>query len=242
MYYVFNETNKKGATMSKRENILVVDVETCGAQNNKVYDLGWAIVEKATKRIIESGSYAIAEVFYGCSREMRSAYYGEKLPQYFSGIRSGEWTVMPPLNARDIITAAMKRHNVKKVYAYNCKFDRNALNSTVRIVTENKFSYFFPYGTQFCDIWHIACQTTMKQRGFGRFARAHGFVSEKGNLRTSAEVCYAYITKNPEFEEDHTGLADVMIEIEILHHALRQKKRTKHGIISHPWRLVQEGA
>ena len=46
------------------------------------------------------------------------------------------------------------------------------------------------------------------------------FISEKGNYLTNAESCYAYLTQNEDFEEEHTALADVEIEIEIRFHII----------------------
>ena len=42
----------------------------------------------------------------------------------------------------------------------------------------------------------------------------------------------------PEFEEEHTGLADVLIEVEIYNRVARQKKKVSGGIIGSPYRKV----
>ena len=42
----------------------------------------------------------------------------------------------------------------------------------------------------------------------------------------------------PEFEEEHTGLADVLIEVEIYNRVARQKKKTTKGIFASPYRKV----
>lgn len=221
--------------------VLVLDVETCGPLGNgKVYDLGFAVVEPKTGNIIESHSVVIPEVFYGLDDEMQSAYYADKLPQYVAGIDAGTWKLLPFWKVWNLVRDTMKAHGITQVYAYNCKFDKDSLNNTMRVITANRFRHFFPKGTQFCDIWHMACQSIMSQKNFVKFCNKNGFVSEAGNLQTTAEVCYAYMTKNPIFVEQHTGLEDVMIEAAILQHIYRQRKRIEEKIVANPWRIPQK--
>ena len=40
--------------------------------------------------------------------------------------------------------------------------------------------------------------------------------NKNGNLITNAERMFAYLTQEPDFEEEHTALADVIIETEIV--------------------------
>jgi len=42
------------------------------------------------------------------------------------------------------------------------------------------------------------------------------YISKKGNLRIKAETVYRYVTQNPEFKEEHKGMQDAQIELEIL--------------------------
>jgi len=220
---------------------LVVDVETCGGFGSPhVYDLGFAVVNPKTAEIVESHSLLIPEVFYGMSKEMNTCYYVEKLPQYIAGIEEGSWTVTPFWTAWNLVRNTMRKYGIRKVYAYNCGFDRGALDSTIKAMTCNKWSHFFPKGTEYCDIWHMACQTIMSQRNFVKFCNRHGYVSDAGNIRTSAEVCYAYITRQPHFEESHTGLEDVLIEAAILAHVLRTKRgKVDESLTAMPWKIPQ---
>lgn len=87
-------------------------------------------------------------------------------------------------------------------------------------------------------IWSLACEVLFSQKSFATFAVKHGFVTEAGNYKTSAEVAYAYMTNNPSYTEEHKGLEDVYIETEILARSLRQKKKFVSGIINMPFRLV----
>lgn len=221
--------------------VLVVDVETCGGFGAPhVYDLGFAVVEPKTGNIVESHSLVIPEVFYGMADEMANAYYAEKLPQYVAGIEAGTWQVVPFWTAWNLVHNTMRKYGIRKVYAYNCGFDRNALNSTMQAMTCGKWKHFFPRNTIFCDIWHMACQTIMSQRNFIKFCNRNGHVSDAGNVRTTAEVCYAYMTKNPHFEESHTGLEDVVIEAQILAKIIKIRRGiVDESLVAMPWQIPQ---
>jgi len=225
---------------SKCEKILIVDVETAGGfARPLVYDLGFAVAERRSGRIIERKSLIIEEVFYGMPQKMATAYYAAKVPAYHEGIAAGAFRVVSFWDAWKIVRGIMKRYGITKVYAYNCSFDKGALDSTYRKVAGVRGGSFFPRGTEFCDIWHMACQTILRQPSFRKFATANGFVSAAGNYQTTAEVAYRYMTKEVDFEEAHTGLEDVVIEAAILGHIMRQKRKVDHGIRHNPWQVAQ---
>jgi len=226
--------------MNKRETVLVVDVETCGGFDSpKVYDLGFAVVVRSTGRIIESHSLVISDVFYGMAREMENAYYADKLPMYHAGIKDGSFRVVTLWEAWRLVRETVKAYGIKRIYAYNAKFDKGALNNTMKVVTGGKYNNFMPAGTRWLCIWHMACQTILSQKGYRKFAEANGMVSPAGNLRTSAEAAYAYITRTPGYVEPHTGLADVEIETAILHKIVRQHKRMNERPAFNCWTIPQ---
>ena len=69
----------------------------------------------------------------------------------------------------------------------------------------------------------MAKNTIVKEEGYKNFCIEHGFVTKKGNLRYTAEIIYRFITGNTEFIEEHTGLADALIEKEIFYWVCRKK-------------------
>ena len=225
----------------KREICLVVDVETCGGFGSSlVYDLGIAAVVRTTGEVLESHSLVISDVFFGMTDKMQTAYYAEKIPAYLAGIESGAWSVVTFWQAWNLVRAMCEKYAIRRTYAYNAAFDRDALDFTMQTLS-TRGKHFFPYHMQFCCIWGMACETLLSQKSYRKFATAHGMVSDYGNLRTSAECAYAYMTGNPTFAESHTGLADVEIEIAIMQRCLRTKKRMTSGIIWNPWRIPQGG-
>lgn len=226
----------------KKQYFLVVDVETANmCEDALVYDLGFAVCDRMGN-IYETRSYVIRDIFFdekeifGNETLMASAYYAEKLPIYYEGMREKEWEVNPLLIARREIRDLIYKYEISKVWAYNCNFDRNALNTTVRYITKSNVRWFFPYGVEFHCIWNFACETILQQKRFFKMAEKENWFSEKGNLRTSAEIAYRYMHKVADFEEKHTGLQDVLIEVEILAKCYAQHKKADTTINRMCWR------
>jgi hypothetical protein len=134
----------------------------------------------------------------------------------------------------------MKNYNITKVGAYNMGFDKRALNNDTRYITKSFLRWFFPYGTEYFCIWNMACDTILNRPSYIKFAIKNGFVSEKGNIQTSAECAYKYLTKDTDFTECHTGLEDVLIEVAIMAYCYRQHKKFDNSINSSCWRKVQK--
>ena len=223
----------------QKEMYLVLDTETCNTVEEPIpYDIGWAICDRYGNVLIER-SYLVAEVFLDMADVMQSAYYAEKIPMYWDGVRNGKRTIKRMWDIRRQMQEDIKAYKVKKVCAYNMGFDKRALNNLVRYISKSFVRWWFPFGVEFVCIWHCACQVLLARKTYIDFAEKNGLVSEAGNIQTSAECAYKYITKNLEFSESHTGLEDVKIEIEILRECFRQKKKMSKKINQGCWRLVQ---
>ena len=225
--------------MNTPEYILLLDVETANTVDDPlVYDLGIAVTDRKG-RIYEEYSFIIYDV-YRCERElMQSCYYAWKIPTYERLISANESKIVQFSTARRVVRQLMKKYNITNVAAYNAYFDQNALNTTLRyIFKSSKYNrYFFPYGTKFWCVWHMACQVICTQTTYQRWCRAHGFISPSGNVQTNAETVYAYITQDPHFQEEHKGLDDVRIEAAIMAHCFRQHKAMKKNIFRGCWRI-----
>ena len=223
----------------KKKFYLVLDVETANSTEDAlVYDIGYAVTDRFGN-IYECDSFIVSDIFCDEPDLMTSAYYAEKIPQYLEGIDNGDFRIKSFYEARAAILAAMKKWNVEAVCAYNAHFDTTALNTTERWLTKSKYRYFLPYGTKIFCIWHMACQTLCMQKSFARFCHANGLESASGNIKTSAEAVYAYMNLNPDFDESHTGLQDVYIEVQIMAKCFRQHKKMNKEINRLCWRIPQ---
>ena len=225
-----------------KDYYLVLDVETANSTNDPlVYDLGFAVCDRKGN-IYEAESYVVSDIFYKETELMQTAYYHEKLPKYYEGIKEKAFKVINFYTAKKRIADLIEKYNIKAVCAYNASFDTKALNTTQRYLTNSKYRYFLPYGTEVYCIWHMACQVICTQKRYIKFCLDNGFVSESGNIKTSAETVFAYMTKNEKYEECHTGLQDVLIETQIMAKCFAQHKKMNKKIKRLCWRIPQSKA
>lgn len=226
--------------MRTKEMLLVIDTETCNSVEEPLpYDIGYAICDRQGNVYLKR-SFVVAETFLDMKDVMQSAYYANKIPMYWEDIKSGKREIRTFRTIRNIVHEDMKAYNVKKVGAYNMGFDRKALNNLTRYVTKSFYRWFFPFGTEYFCIWHMACQTILNTKSYIDFAEKNGLVSEKDNILTSAESTYKFLTKEVNFIESHTGLEDVEIETEIMAKCYRTHKKMNPKINSACWLLPQK--
>jgi hypothetical protein len=216
-----------------KENILIIDVETAGTiERPLIYDLGFAIYTK-DKELIEKNSLLISEIFDD-SKLMNSAYYSKKVPTYKTELQEGRHELVTFKQALQRMGDLIKKYDVKTLSAYNLAFDLRALENTSKVLLNRELK--FESYQKLC-IMGFACQVVFRQKTYQKVATREGWISEKGNLRTTAEVAYRYLTGQYQFMEEHKGLADVEIEAEILKLCQRQKKKVKKGIIENAWKI-----
>ena len=223
-----------------KEMYLVIDTETCNTIEQPLpYDVGYAICDRYGNIVLEK-SFVVAETFLDMPEAMQSAYYAEKIPRYWEDIKNGTRVVKSIWNIRRELHTDMKTYSVKWVGAYNMGFDKKALNNVMRYTTKSFCRWFFPFGTEFFCIWSMACQTLLNTTSYIKFAIENGLESDKGNILTSAESCYRFLTNSVDFEESHTGLEDVRIEVEIMAKCFATHKKMDKSINSACWRLPQK--
>ena len=226
--------------MANKKYYVVLDTETCNTIEQPLpYDIGWAICDRYGNIFVER-SFVVAETFLDMKDVMKSAYYAEKIPQYWDGIKSGERTIKPMFAIRKQLIEDMKTYNTKRIGAYNMGFDKRALNNLMRYISKSWMRWFFPFGTEFFDIWNFACSTVLNTKSYIDFALKNGLVSECDNIQTSAECAYKFITGDTEFCEEHKGLEDVRIEVAVLASCYKTHKKIENSVNSACWKKVQK--
>ena len=226
----------------RKKYIMVLDVETTNNQigvknapnDGLVYDIGFTIADKKGNVYVKR-SFAIKEIF-DWKELMDTAYYKNKLPMYFEKLKKGIMEKVSIWEARKRVKSAMEYFGITEVYAYNASFDYTTLNNTVRYISGSGCRWFFPYGTQVCDIWHIACQVLGTQKTF----QWENVRNERGNLITNAERMFAYLSQEFDFQEEHTGLADAIVETQILARCFKSHKSIDKKINRACWRIPQK--
>lgn len=220
--------------IDRRHNyVIVLDTETCPIDRNLdgvdptnmlTYDIGYMVCD-TRGNVYEARSYVISDIFDGESDRMTSAYYANKLPDYEWDLLNGNRELASFYDVREQIKADMKKYHITEVYAHNARFDVGALNRTQEYLTQGRYKYFFPFGTTICDTLKMARQVMGNMKTYRKFCERNGYLTKKGQIRFTAEICYRYLSNNPSFVERHTALEDVSIEKEIMAYCFRQKKK-----------------
>lgn len=211
--------------IDRRKNYyLTLDVETANSlEDPLVYDLGGAIHDKKGN-VLEAFSFIIPEVFFYEKELMESAYYADKRESYTQDIALGLRRVVPFQFAKKHIEKLSKKYKIKAIIAHNAIFDYRALQSTQRYLTKSKNRWFFPYGVPIYCTFKMAKQTIAKQKSYISWATENGYIGKNNQIRLTAELLYRYWSGLYNFDEAHTGLEDVYIQIDIFQWIMRQKK------------------
>lgn len=211
---------------------MVLDCETCPCDkdfngispfNMLVYDLGWVITDKRGK-VYRTRSFINADIFLGEKDLMQSAYYANKIPQYIEDLKNGSRVLATLYNIRKCLREDLAEFGVKQVWAHNMFFDLNALNNTQRWETKSKYRYFFPYDVEICDTLKIARQLIATMPSYKKYCERNGYLTKRNQPRLTAEIIYRFISGNENFEEEHKGLQDCLIEKEILKYCYNKHK------------------
>lgn len=197
-------------------NYIILDTETTnGLDDPMCYDIGWAIVDENFE-IINTRSFVVADIFCGEKELMKTAFFADKIPQYWKDIKQGKRTLTNLYNIRKALKEDCQNYEVSIISAHNARFDYNSCQKTQRWLTSSKCRWFFPYGIEIWDSLKMARQTFAKSEDYKKFCLENGFCCNNGNPRLTAEILYKYLSKNIDFIESHTGLEDVLIEKEIV--------------------------
>ena len=212
---------------------MTIDTETAnGTDFPLVYDLGLAIHDKRGK-VYETRSLVIADIYCGERELMKTAYYAQKLPKYEIALKSGEREMVSIFTARKIVHELCAKYNVKAIIAHNSRFDYNALNTSIRYITKSKTRYFLPYGIPVYDSLKMARDTIVRQKTYRKFCEKYNYFTPRGQLKATAEILYRYITGQHDFNEEHQGLDDVLIEVAISAKCFAQHKPMRKLLFAH---------
>lgn len=213
----------------RKSYYLTIDTETANSlEDPMMYDLGGCIHD-AKGHVYETFSFVIYEVFCADRQLFDTAYYAEKRPMYEAQIASGQRKIVSIFTARSHVRALCEAYNVKAIIAHNARFDYSSTNKTLRYVSKSSSRYFLPYCIPIWDTLKMAQDTICKQKTYRKWCEENGFMV-RGRPRATAEVLYKYISGNWSFEEDHTGLEDVLIEKEIFARCMAQHKKMRRNV------------
>ena len=208
--------------IARDENIMMIDTETTNDIDCPiVYDVGYQIFSLDGGVVLER-SFVNADVFKDPAL-MESAYFKDKIPQYWDDIKNGRRTFASWKTIKQQIKVDCIWHNVKIACAHNAMFDNRALNTTQRYITTSKYRYFLPYGVEWWDTLKMSRAILKNDDAFGEFCYNNDYLTTRGCRRYTAEIIYRFLTGCNDFVESHTGLEDVKIEREIFKFCLERE-------------------
>lgn len=205
------------------EKIIVIDTETTNDIDCPlVYDVGFIVMD-ITGKIYNSYSFMVADIFLD-DFLMESAYFKEKIPNYWEDIRKGERELRKFSTIKKIFCQVCKENNIKKIVAHNCQFDYKALQNTQRFLTSSKYRWFFPFGVEMWCTLKMSKEIFGNNDQYGEFCYNNEYLTKRGQRRYTAEILYRFLINDNNFVESHTGLEDVLIEKEIFLYCINEKK------------------
>ena len=189
-------------------NYVVFDTETTSLNKPFCYNIGYIIVTEAG--IVLRRDYVVEQVWHNLPL-FSTAYYAEKRPLYISAMRSRE-TKMEKFG---YICAQMRRdfkvNNVERAFAYNSSFDEGVFEFNC-----DWFKCINPFDEiTIADIRGFVHKYLISET-FRQFCEDYQLFTESGNYSTTAETMYKFVSGDLLFEEEHTALADSLIENQIL--------------------------
>lgn len=215
----------QSAAHPKAEKFIVLDVE--GYSTTRPYNIGYLIGDKYG-HIYLKRNFALPSCIWenvvamiNCrqAEEMTKANVEEILQDVEKKKTKRKYNHVSCETFKNIFKSDIELFNVKRLFAYNVTFDKGALLRLFGAVELQALNL------EFCDIISGIVQTRLQSKKYIDFCNTNGFITEKGNIQTKAEVVYRYLTGILDFTEEHTGLADCEIEYQILLTALKSKKK-----------------
>ena len=226
--------------MSK-EKFLVLDVE--GFSGLKPYDVGYIIADRYG-RIYKQRSFCLLPNLLENSKRNNCMDDDCKLMtiRNFSTImqdnekpkRKRKWQIVNNTEFCKIFTKEIKKFNVKNVYAFNCSFDKAMIEN---ICKEKNVDL----SLEWRDIQTAIIFSKCKTKKYLDFCLNNNYRTPKGYARTKAETIYQYLNNDLTFSEEHTGLADVLIEYDILLSAFKTHKKLKFNGLT-AWKFLNDFA
>ena len=236
----------KKIDLQNEKYLVFIDTETIGTLNVKEsilpFEIGLKIYDREEKKVIKEKSYLVRK-FFNNKFIMLSTFSANKYPNYFDKLENDKRYNVYSVNAiaKDI-DKLIKKYGINIMVAHNGEFDRQAMKRLFEeFAVENPFK-----SINLLDTMEISKVITYSKK-YMRFCldnrnkkdnlKNSRFITNGGRVRTTAQAIYSYITNNVDFEESHTGLEDIDIEIAIFEKSMEILGNTMVALNTTPsWR------
>lgn len=236
----------KKIDLKKQKYIMFIDVETIGSlyvsESVLPFEIGMKVVDTENLKVVKEKSYLVRK-FFNNKYIMLSTFSATKYPEYLKKIETDKRYKLMSVNdiSKDIEKIA-QRYNIKVMTAHNGNFDKTAMARLFDdFGTDNPFE-----NIDLLDTLELSKVITFS-KDYANYCIAHKdrlndmkescFITNSGRVRVTAQAIYCYITNNSQFQEAHTGLEDIDIEIEIFKKSLELLGNTIVNLNTAPtWR------
>lgn len=225
----------KKVDLKKERYLMFIDTETIGSlfvkESVLPFEIGMKVLDLESMKIVKEKSYLVRK-FFNNKYIMLSTFSATKYPNYFEKLEKDKRYKTYSVNeiAQDI-EKIKNKYNIKIMVAHNGNFDKTAMARLFDdFGTDNPFE-----NIDLLDTMELSKIITFS-KDYANYCinnknrlnniKESCFITNSGRVRTTAQAIYCYITNNNQFEEAHTGLEDIDIEIEIFKESLARLGNT----------------
>ena len=236
----------KKVDLKKERYLMFIDTETIGTLNVKEsilpFEIGMKILDTETMKVVKEKSYLVRK-FFNNKYIMLSTFSATKYPDYFEKLDTDKrYKTMSVNDISKDIEKTISRYSIKIMVAHNGNFDKTAMArlsedfgvdnpfENIDLLDTMELSKIITFSKDYANY-------CLENKDRLNSMKDSCFITNSGRVRTTAQAIYCYISNNSQFEEAHTGLEDIDIEIEIFKHSLNLLGNTIVSLNTSPsWR------
>ena len=236
----------KKVDLKKEKYLMFIDTETIGTLNVKEsvlpFEIDMKILDTETNKIVKEKSYLVRK-FFNNKYIMLSTFSATKYPNYFEKLENDKrYKTMSVNDISKDIEKTISRYNIKIMVAHNGNFDKTAMARLFEdFGVDNPFE-----NIDLLDTMELSKVITFS-KDYANYCiinkdrlnsvKDSCFITNSGRVRTTAQAIYCYLSNDSQFEEAHTGLEDIDIEIEIFKKSMEMLGNTIVSLNTAPtWR------
>ena len=236
----------KKVDLKKERYLMFIDTETIGTLNVKEsilpFEIGMKILDTETMKVVKEKSYLVRK-FFNNKYIMLSTFSATKYPDYFKKLDNDKrYKTMSVNDISKDIEKTISRYSIKIMVAHNGNFDKTAMArlfedfgvnnpfENIDLLDTMELSKIITFSKDYANY-------CLENKDRLNSMKDSCFITNSGRVRTTAQAIYCYISNNSQFEEAHTGLEDIDIEIEIFKKSMEMLGNTIVSLNTAPtWR------